>query len=404
MWRTVRDRSSAMLLITQDPGILANYCDRVVVMENGGIAEQTATGAFFDGPQSAYGRAVLGLRQSLPPATPIPGPPLLELVALSKDYPIRGSAKVVQAVDRVSLWIGRGETLGLVGESGSGKTTVGRSLLRLVEPTSGEVLFEGVSVTSASAPVLRRMRPRMQIVLQDPLDSLDPRWTVAQIVSEGLQPGDDGAARVPALLEQVGLAASTAHIRPRQLSAGDQQRVGIARSLASNPALIVLDEPTSVLTPLARVGVIKLLRDLQQQLGLSYLFISHDLTTVERLSHRVAVMYLGQVVEIGTREQIFTDPVHPYSRALLQAYLVPDPAQRRVDRPGLSSLAGEIPSPIDLPKGCYLASRCPVVRRECATTPQPLIELADGHHVRCLPESAMRVQSRSASLPIHSNA
>ena len=404
MWRTVRDRRSAMLLITQDPGILANYCDRVVVMENGRIAEQTATIAFFAGPQSAYGRAILGLQQSAPPATPAPGPPLLELHALSMNYPIRGSTKVVQAVDRVSLSIGRGETLGLVGESGSGKTTVGRSLLRLVEPTSGDVLFEGVSVTEASPAVLRRMRPRMQIVLQDPLDSLDPRWTVAQIVSEGLQPDDDGAARVPALLEQVGLPASTAAIRPRQLSAGDQQRVGIARSLASNPALIVLDEPTSVLTPLARVGVIKLLRDLQQQLGLSYLFISHDLTTVERLSHRVAVMYLGQVVEIGTREQIFTDPVHPYSRALLQAYLVPDPARRRVDRPGLSGLAGEIPSPIDLPKGCYLASRCPVVRPNCATTPQPLIELANGHQVRCLPETAMRVEARPTSLPIPSNA
>ena len=386
MWRTVRARGSAMLLITQDPGILANYCDRVAVMEAGRIIEERDVPGFFAGPSSAYGQAVLSLRRGAPPPPPAAST-LLDVQALTKTFPVRGSRKVVQAVDRVTLTIGRGETLGLVGESGSGKTTVGRALLRLIEPTSGRVLFDGQDVTAAGAGALRRLRPRMQVVFQDPLDSLDPRWSVQRIVAEGLAPGADAPARVAALLDQVGLPAGIAALRPRQLSAGDQQRVGIARSLAPDPELVVLDEPTSMLPPLARVGVIALLRRLQAERGLAFLFISHDLTTVEHLSHRVAVMYLGQVVELGTREQVFARPVHPYSRALLGAHLVADPARRRAGRPQ-EGLAGEIPSPIDLPRGCYLAGRCPVARPACATTPQPLVQLPGGHQVRCLPETA----------------
>jgi oligopeptide/dipeptide ABC transporter ATP-binding protein len=252
-------------------------------------------------------------------------------------------------------------------------------LLRRVEPSAGRGVFAGVDVTGAGEAALRRLRPRMQVVFQDPLDSLDPRWTVGRIVAEGMVGGGD----VGVLLEQVGLAPGVAGLRPRQLSSGDQQRVGIARSLATGPELVVLDEPTSMLPPLARVEVIALLRRLQDERGFSYLFISHDLTTVEHLSHRVAVMYLGQVVELGTREQVFTNPVHPYSRALLGAHLVADPARRRVRT---AVLAGEIPSPIDLPPGCYLASRCPVARPTCASTKQPLLRMADGRQVRCLPE------------------
>ena len=333
-------------------------------MEAGAIVEEADTATWFAAPASAYGQAVLGLRRVDPPAQGVAREPLLTVEDLKKNYPVRGSRKVVQAVDRVSFIIGRGETLGLVGESGSGKTTVGRALLRLVEPTAGRVVFAGVDVTAANEAALRRLRPRMQIVFQDPLDSLDPRWTVGRIVAEGMPPGGN----VAALLDQVGLAPSLAALYPRQLSSGDQQRVGIARSLATAPDLVVLDEPTSMLPPLARVGIITLLRRLQEERGLSYLFISHDLTTVERLSHRVAVMYLGQVVELGTREQVFSHPVHPYSRALLAAHLVPDPGRRRTRA---AALAGEIPSPIDLPLGCYLASRCPVARPACATTPQP---------------------------------
>jgi oligopeptide/dipeptide ABC transporter ATP-binding protein len=382
MWRNVRARGSAMLLVTQDPGILANYCDRVAVMQDGRIVETADVPAFFAAPASDYGRAVLGLRDEAPPSPAPDGPALLEVRAISKRFPVRGSHKKVQAVDQVSLTIGRGETLGLVGESGSGKTTVGRALLRLVEPSSGTVLFDGQAVTGATGAELKRLRPQMQVVFQDPLDSLDPRWTVGDIIAEGF---GGGKGKVAELLGLVGLPPGLAGAKPRALSAGDQQRVGIARSLGPDPALIVLDEPTSMLTPLARVGIIRLLRDLQVRRGLSYLFISHDLRTVEHLSHRVAVMYLGQVVEVGTREAIFASPMHPYSRALLGAYLAPDPSRRRVDRADAGGLAGEIPSPIDLPTGCYLAGRCPVARPDCRTTPQRLLPMADGRLIRCLP-------------------
>ncbi len=385
MWRSVRARGSAMLLVTGDPGILANYCDRVAVMQGGRIVETATVAAFFAAPASAYGRAVLALRDEAPPAPAPAGPALLELQALSKRFAVRGSRKTVQAVDQVSLSIGRGETLGLVGESGSGKTTVGRALLRLVEPSSGAVLFDGQAVTGASRAALKRLRPQMQVVFQDPLDSLNPRWTVGDIIAEGLQEGGGWRGQVAELLELVGLPPGLAAAKPRALSAGDQQRVGIARSLAPDPALIVLDEPTSMLTPLARVGIIRLLRDLQVRRGLSYLFISHDLRTVEHLSHRVAVMYLGQVVEVATREAIFASPMHPYSRALLGAYLAPDPSRRRVDRADPGGLEGEIPSPIDLPLGCYLAGRCPLARPDCRTTPQRLLSMPDGRLIRCLP-------------------
>ena len=384
MAATVRARGSAVLLITQDPGILANYCDQVLVMEAGQIVERGEVGAFFAAPQSAYARAVLSLRREQPPVA-TEGATLLSVQDLVKHYPIRGSRKQVKAVSGVSFSIARGETLGLVGESGSGKTTVGRALLRLVEPSAGTVLFDGHDVTAASARGLRRLRPRMQIVFQDPLDSLDPRWTVGDIVAEGMDGKNGRDGRIADLLRLVDLDPALAASTPRALSAGAQQRVSIARSLAPAPDLIVLDEPTSALTPLARVGIIRLLRRLQSERGLSYLFISHDLTTVEHLSHRVAVMYLGQVVELGTRAQVFGAPAHPYTKALLAAHLVPDPARKRV---GAAPLAGEIPSPIDLPPGCTLASRCPVARPECPRTPQPLLTLADGRLLRCLPEAA----------------
>jgi peptide/nickel transport system ATP-binding protein len=383
MAANVRARGSAVLLITQDPGILANYCDEVMVMERGQIVERADVRQFFAAPKSAYSRAVLSLQREKPPADPA-GATLLSVTGLGKRYPVRGSRKQVKAVSEVSFTIARGETLGLVGESGSGKTTVGRALLRLVPPDSGAIVFDGQDVTKASPRALRRLRPRMQIVLQDPLDSLDPRWKVGEIVAEGMAGGGNRQERVAGLLRLVDLDPALAESRPASLSAGAQQRVSIARSLASGPDLIVLDEPTSALTPLARVEVIRLLRRLQTERGLSYLFISHDLTTVEHLSHRVAVMYLGQVVEQGTRAQVFGAPAHPYTKALLGAHLVADPARKRV---AAAPLSGEIPSPIDLPPGCFLASRCPVARHACATTPQPLLSLADGRQLRCLPEA-----------------
>jgi oligopeptide/dipeptide ABC transporter ATP-binding protein len=381
--RTSRAAGSAVLLLTQDLGIIANYCDRVLVMQNGRLVAQDSTAHFFTASQDDYSRTLLSLKHAAPLPPPATSDGLLAVRALSKAFTLRGSGKRLQAVDRVDLTIGRGETLGLVGESGSGKTTVGRCLLRLVEPDSGEVVFDGRDLLRTSPAELRRMRRRVQIVFQDPLDALDPRWTVTKILTEALE--KPNPARITELLQLVGLDPATARLRPRGLSAGAQQRVSIARAIAADPALIVLDEPTSALTPLARVGIVTLLRDLQRRFDMSYLFISHDLNTVEQLSHRVAVMYLGQVVEIGTREQIFTDPRHPYARALLSAHLAPDPTQRRVDRVPVAALAGEIPSPVDLPAGCYLAGRCPDVQPACRTTPQPLYDLSLGRAVRCTP-------------------
>jgi oligopeptide/dipeptide ABC transporter ATP-binding protein len=383
--RTAREAGSAVLLMTQDLGIIANYCDRVAVMQQGRIVAQGTTRDFFAAPADDYSRTLLSLRHAPPPALPGRPATLLAVNGLCKRFTLRGTGKVLQAVDRVDLSIARGETLGLVGESGSGKTTVGRCLLRLVEPDGGSVEFEGRDLLRLPPAELRRMRRRVQIVFQDPLDALDPRWTGAEILGEALERRD--TARVAELLSLVGLPAHAAGLRPRGLSAGAQQRLSIARAIAADPALIVLDEPTSALTPVARVGVVKLLREIQARLGTSYLFISHDLNTVEQLSHRVAVMYLGQIVEYGSREQVFRAPRHPYARALLSAHLAPDPTRRRIDHVPEAALAGEIPSPVDLPKGCYLAGRCPQARPDCRTTPQDLRPLPDGRRIRCLPEA-----------------
>ncbi|HKS61722.1 MAG TPA: ABC transporter ATP-binding protein [Xanthobacteraceae bacterium] len=391
MWRTVRKAGSAVLLMTQDLGIIANYCDRVVVLQNGRQVEDAPTQSFYAAPRDSYSRSILALRKedALADATPAP---LLAIKDMRKTFPLRGSEKRVQAVDDVSFTIGHGETLGLVGESGSGKTTVGRCILRLVEPDTGEISFGGADVTRASPVALRALRRKLQVVFQDPFDSLDPRWTVADILAEAID-GKPGKARITELLRLVGLGPDVARAKPRALSAGSQQRVNIARAIAVEPELIVLDEPTSALTPLARIAIIRLLRDIQARLGVSYLFISHDLNTVEHMSHRVAVMYLGQIVEIGTREQIFRSPLHPYSKALLGAHLVADPSRRRVDRTDLQTLSGEIPSPIDLPRGCYLASRCPVAQPSCREQPQPLLPAPDGRFVRCTPAIASLKQS-----------
>jgi oligopeptide/dipeptide ABC transporter ATP-binding protein len=386
MWRNVRKVGSAALLMTQDLGIIANYCDRVVVLQNGRQVEDAPTRSFYSVPRDSYSRSVLALRQEEPPVDPVSAP-LLTITGMTKTFPLRGTTKRVQAVDDVSFMIGRGETLGLVGESGSGKTTVGRCILRLIEPDTGDILFGDTSVTKAGPSAMRALRRKLQVVFQDPFDSLDPRWTVADILAEAMEPKPDMAC-IAELLRLVGLSADVARAKPRSLSAGSQQRVNIARAIAVEPELIVLDEPTSALTPLARIGIIRLLRSLQERLGVSYLFISHDLNTVEHMSHRVAVMYLGQIVELGTREQVFRSPLHPYSKALLAAHLVADPSRRRVDRANPETLSGEIPSPIDLPRGCYLASRCPVALPACHEQPQKLLPAPGGRLVRCTPAVA----------------
>lgn len=393
MWNTVQQTGSAILLVTQELGVIANYCDRVLVLHEGRIVEDTPVRDFFEAPQHAYSKDVLRLYRER--GTDFPdairrgeGEKLISTEALTKHFPLRDSAKVVQAVDKFTIEIRKGESVGLVGESGSGKTTVGRSLMRLVDPTSGSILYRGEDLTKLSSKKLRAYRSKLQIVFQDPHDSLNPRWTVADILGEPLRvhttlSAKERRAKAGAALKLVDLDVSILDRKPRGLGAGTLQRINIARALICEPEFIVLDEPTSVLAPRARNGLIELLNRLQRELGIGYLFISHDLTTVRYLCQRIAVMYLGQIVEEGSVRDVFTKPSHPYSQALLSAHLFPDPTRRRVENPTPATLEGEIPSPIDVPHGCYLSSRCPHVVDACRATPQALQPFDDDRLVRC---------------------
>lgn len=303
---------------------------------------------------------------------------------LTKHFRLRGAAAYVQAVNDVSLQIERGQTVGLVGESGSGKTTVGRCILRLIEPTSGEVFFMGKPVTQLSSSQFRLLRRKMQLVFQDPYDSLDPRVTVGETIKEPLRlwsqdSQDQQRERVEELVSLVNLRKEDLKAYPHQLSGGEQQRIGIARALACEPDFIVLDEPTSSLDPTAGAEIIQLLIRLQEQLRMSYLFISHDLRVVHTISRQVAVMYLSRVVEMGPTEEVFSNPLHPYSQALLSSVPLPDPTTKR--RPKI--LRGEIPSPINLPTGCYLASRCPRAVARCQESYPPLEQYTQDHYASC---------------------
>jgi len=312
-------------------------------------------------------------------------PSLLEVRNLVKHFPIRGSTAVVRAVNGVSFDVGVGQTLGLIGESGSGKTTVGRCLLKLIEPTRGDIVFDGQSIGGMSQDQFRPLRRRIQMVFQDPFRSLNPRMSVRDTLREPLmlhRIGDRGEQddRVRELMRRVELDPDDLKRYPHQLSGGQQQRVGIARAIATEPDLIVLDEPTSSLDITIRGRITDLLLNLQAELGLSYVYISHDLTTVEHICHHVAVMYLGSVVEIGTKEQVFNAPEHPYSKALLSSALVPDPSVHKA--PYL--LTGEIPSPINLPSGCPLHTRCPEAVAVCAQRVPPLVDVGSGHLAACI--------------------
>jgi oligopeptide/dipeptide ABC transporter ATP-binding protein len=313
---------------------------------------------------------------------------LLEVRNLIKRFPIDGSEHVVHACEDVTLTLHRGEMLGLIGESGSGKTTLGRCVLRLVEPTSGEIIFEGQDITKLSKRDLRQARCHMHIVFQEPFDSLNPQLTIGYQIAEPLRihtkmSRAERKERVRELLKLVGLPTSVADAVPGSLSTGALQRCSIARAVATRPKLLVLDEPTSALAPESEGEVIALIKDLQTKLELSCIFISHDLSLIRSICDRVAVMYLSQVVEIGERDAIFARPRHPYTRALLASVLLPDPAQRRDLSDRAERLEGEIPSPIDLPRGCYLASRCPHVRPRCRDEPQELLAVDTEHLARC---------------------
>jgi oligopeptide/dipeptide ABC transporter ATP-binding protein len=321
-------------------------------------------------------------------------PPLCEVENLQTHFPLRGlaawirslkdgRAPMVRAVDGVSFVVESGETLGLVGESGCGKSTVARSLVRLIEPTGGSIRLEGIELTTLSRDAFEKMRPHLQMVFQDPTASLNPRLSVRRTVEEplklhtGLAPAER-RERTDAVLEEVGLGVDLAERYPHELSGGQRQRVNIARALVTNPRLIVLDEPTSALDVSLRARIILLLEELRERHGLSYLFISHDLATVRYLASRVAVMYLGVIVEEAPTAELFARPSHPYTRALLAAVPVPDPDAKRDP----FVLSGEIPSPIDIPTGCRLRARCPLAQPICAE-PVPVRHVSPGHFVAC---------------------
>jgi len=323
--------------------------------------------------------------------------PLLAVEDLAKHFPLRDGVlmrilgrprRVVRAVDGVSFAIDPGETLGLVGESGCGKTTTGRLVLRAIEPTRGRILFEGEDITTLPAPQLLPFRRKAQIVFQDPYTSLNPRMTVGRIIGEPIRvhrlaPEGERPHRVRALLEMVGLQPEHAERYPHELSGGQRQRVGIARALAVGPRLIVADEAVSALDVSVRAQILNLFVELRERLGLAYLFVSHDLGVIRFVSHRVAVMYLGTLVEVGATSELFKRPLHPYTQALLAAIpTIGDGRASIFDQPA-RLLEGELPSPIDLPRGCRFASRCPHRFDRCGEVEPPLREVEPGHPVAC---------------------
>ncbi len=334
-----------------------------------------------------------------------PAGALLEVRGLKKYFPIRSGffsrvSAHVKAVDGVTFWVGPGETLGLVGESGSGKSTTGRAILRLLEPTAGEVRFHGRDVLGMDEDGLRSLRREAQIIFQDPFASLNPRLTVGGAIREvlkvhGLATGEAADRRVQELLELVGLRPSYATRYPHEFSGGQRQRVGIARALSVEPDFIVCDEPVSALDVSVQAQVLNLLQDLQRRLGLAFLFIAHDLSVVEHVSDRVAVMYLGRIVEMGDARVLTSEPRHPYTRALLSAVPVPEPGRKR-ER---IVLPGDVPSPIDPPSGCPFHPRCPHPGKdaECARITPPLAEKGPGHYAACIKEPSYERGAASAS-------
>ncbi|MEZ4606601.1 MAG: ATP-binding cassette domain-containing protein [Deinococcales bacterium] len=317
-------------------------------------------------------------------------PYLLEIKDLRKYFPIRGGilsqvVANVKAVQDISFNIRPGAVVGLVGESGSGKTTAGRAILRLIEPTAGEVKFDGVDVTKLSKSQMREYRKEMQIIFQDPFASLNPRMTVGDIIGEALTihnlaRGKAKEDRVADLLQKVGLAPGHMRRYPHEFSGGQRQRIGIARALAVDPQFIVADEPVSALDVSIQAQVVNLLQDLKEELGLTLLFIAHDLAVVEYISDTVIVMYLGKIMEIAPSKELYANPIHPYTEALLSAIPIPDPTLKR-ER---ILLQGDIPSPINPPSGCVFRTRCPIADKDCANVMPTLDEVSPGHFKACI--------------------
>ncbi len=317
-------------------------------------------------------------------------PPLLEVEDLKKHFPIKQgifarTVGQVHAVDGISFDIREGETLGMVGESGCGKTTAGKTVIKLIEPTAGTIKINGEEITHLSKAKMRPFRREMQIIFQDPYSSLNPRMSVGSIVGEpllihGLARGKAKEEQTAALLEKVGVLPDKMKSYPHEFSGGQRQRISIARALALNPKLIIGDEPVSALDVSIQAQVINLMMDLQKDLGLTYLFISHDLAVVEHISHRIAVMYLGLIVEMTDKKTLFSNPLHPYTEALLSAVPIPDPSAKRGKR---IVLEGDVPSPINPPPGCRFHTRCPYVMDHCKTDVPAFKEVAPGHSVAC---------------------
>ncbi len=338
--------------------------------------------------------AVAAEQQNTPSAGPRPdGEPLLEVNDLVMHFPLtqgiifQRKVGAVQAVDGVSFSVKRGETLGLVGESGCGKSTTGRAILQLYKPTAGEVNFNGKDLTKLDSGEMRRMRRHLQMIFQDPYASLNPRMTVGNIVSEPMQihklvPKKERTERVQELLQTVGLNPYFANRYPHEFSGGQRQRIGIARALAANPDFIVADEPVSALDVSIQAQIVNLMEDLQDQFGLTYLFIAHDLSVVRHISDRVAVMYLGKIVELADRNALYDDPLHPYTKALLSAVPIPDPViERRRER---IILTGDVPSPINPPSGCHFHTRCPYMMPDVCPKIDPVFsDQGNGHFVAC---------------------
>ena len=311
-------------------------------------------------------------------------PALVEISDLIKYFPASGK-QMVRAVDGVSFTINRGETLGLVGESGCGKTTIGRTILRLIEPTGGRICFDGRNLLELNRTEMRELRRRMQIIFQDPYSSLNPRMRIGDIIGEPLaihKTGDrrERRDRVAELLTVVGLDPDYAGRYPHEFSGGQRQRIGIARALALNPDFIVADEPVSALDVSVQAQVVNLLQDLQEKLGLTYLFISHGLAVVKHISSRVGVMYLGKLVELAPAENIYAKPVHPYTQALLAAIPVPDPSAKKND---FQRLSGDVPTPINPPSGCRFHPRCPHAMERCRFEEPEFTEKSPGHFTAC---------------------
>ncbi len=322
------------------------------------------------------------------PQTANGGEPLLDVRNLVMHFPLtqgiifQRKVGAVQAVDGVSFHVNRGETLGLVGESGCGKSTTGRAILQLYKPTDGQVIFDGKDLTQLNGGDMRKMRRHLQMIFQDPYASLNPRMTVGSIVSEPMQihnlvPKNERNARVQELLQTVGLNPYFANRYPHEFSGGQRQRIGIARALAANPDFIVCDEPVSALDVSIQAQIVNLLEELQDRLGLTYLFIAHDLSVVRHISDRVAVMYLGKIVELADRNMLYDNPLHPYTKALLSAVPIPDPViEKKRER---IILTGDVPSPINPPSGCHFHTRCPYVMDVCKQV-DPILADQGGHH------------------------